>query len=238
MQLFYNENIEGDQFELDRDESKHLIRVFRKVKGDKVFFTNGKGFLFTCVIIDPDPKKALLRIQERAFSPVEDYYIHLAICPTKNTDRMEWLVEKITEIGVHEITLIRSENSERSHLKLDRLERKMISACKQSLKTRVPKLNPIRTMEDLVWDKNFKTFQCFIAFVDEENDQHLFSKAEANHSYLIIIGPEGDFSAKELELAFQNDFKPCSLGKSRLRTETAGIAAVHILQLINNPGSK
>jgi 16S rRNA (uracil1498-N3)-methyltransferase len=234
MQLFFNENIEGNEFQLDGEESKHLIRVLRKVKGDKVFFTNGKGYLFTCIIIDPNPKKAILQIHERAFSPEESYYIHLAICPTKNADRMEWLFEKITEIGVHEITLMQSENSERSHLKMDRLEKKIISACKQSLKTWIPKMNPIRKMEEILWDKQYDVFQRFIAYVDEENKQHLYSRALPNHSYLILIGPEGDFSQKELEMAFENDFKPCSLGKSRLRTETAGMIAVHTLQLLNN----
>ncbi|ERM81396.1 hypothetical protein P872_10450 [Rhodonellum psychrophilum GCM71 = DSM 17998] len=234
MQLFFHENIQGNSFDLDADESKHLVKVLRKVKGDKVFFTNGKGFLFTCVIIDPNPKKCHLAIQERLFTPEDDFYIHLAICPTKNADRMEWLVEKITEIGVHEITLMQSTNSERGHLKLERLEKKIISACKQSLKTRVPKLNEVRPIRDLLQDKIFDTFERFIAYVDEENDQHLFKKAKPKNSYLVLIGPEGDFSPAELDLAFSNFFLPCSLGKSRLRTETAGLAAVHTLQLVNN----
>ncbi len=233
MQLFFNEDIKGDQFTLDPDESRHLIRVLRKVQGDKVHFTNGKGFLFTCFIIDPNPKKALLHISERAFSPEEPYYIHLAISPTKNTERIEWMVEKITEIGVHEITFMQADNSERSNLKLERIEKKIISACKQSIKTWVPKLNPIRPLEDLVWDKSFNVFQRFIAHVDEGNDQHLFDLAQSNNSYLVLVGPEGDFARKELALAFKHGFKSCSLGKSRLRTETAGVVAVHSLQLIN-----
>jgi len=234
MQLFFQENIQGNSFVLDADESKHLVKVLRKVRGDKVFFTDGKGFLFTCIIIDPNPNKCQLNIQERSFTTEEDFYIHLAICPTKNADRMEWMVEKITEIGVHEITLLQSLNSERGHLKLERLEKKIISACKQSIKTRIPKLNGVRPITDLLEDKNFDTFQRFIAYVDKENDKHLFYKAKPKNSYLVLIGPEGDFSPAELELAFSNFFLPCSLGKSRLRTETAGLAAVHTLQLVNN----
>lgn len=234
MQLFFHENTKEKTFHLDPEESKHLIKVLRKSKGDRVNFTDGKGCLYDCIIIEDNPKKAVLQIAERQYLPDDDYYIHLAICPTKNADRMEWLVEKITEIGVHEITFMHSEHSERHHLKLDRLEKKIIAACKQSLKTRVPKLNPIRQMDELVQDKTFDAYQRFIAYVDKENDRHLFDKAEPDRAYIILIGPEGDFSQQELELAFNNHFLPCSLGKSRLRSETAGLAAVHTLQLINN----
>ena len=234
MQLFFHENITENIFFLDPEESKHLIKVLRKDQGDKVDFTDGHGYLYQCVILDPNPKKAGLKVVERFFEPEDDYYIHLAICPTKNPDRMEWMIEKITEIGVHEITLIESEHSERSFLKPDRLEKKIISACKQSIKTRVPKLNPICKMGEFVANKKFDTYQRFIAYVDQNNTKHLFEKVIPNREYLILIGPEGDFSTQELDLAFKNFFLPCSLGKSRLRTETAGIAAVHTFQLVNN----
>lgn len=234
MQLFYHENTQEDNFYLEQEESKHLIKVLRKHAGDKVNFTDGNGCLFSCTILDPNPKKTKVQIDQRHFTPPDDYYIHLAISPTKNADRMEWMVEKATEIGVHEITFMVSEHSERPHLKMDRLEKKVIAACKQSLKTRFPKLNPIRSMQELVQDKTFDDYQRFIAYVDKENDRHLFEKAETDRAYIILIGPEGDFSDQELQVAFDQHFLPCSLGKSRLRSETAGIAAVHTLQLINN----
>ena len=234
MQLFLHHNITDNIFYLDQAESKHLIKVLRKSQGDKVDFTDGQGYLYRCVVLDSNPKKAGIKVMERLFDPEDDYYIHLAICPTKNPDRMEWMIEKITEIGVHEITLMESEHSERSFLKLDRLEKKIVSACKQSLKTRIPKLNPICELKDLVVNKKFDTYQRFIAYVDKENNQHLFEKAKPNGAYLVLIGPEGDFSSQEIDLAFKNFFLPCSLGKSRLRTETAGLAAVHTLQLVNN----
>lgn len=234
MQLFFHEHTYDEKFTLDPEESKHLIKVLRKTQGDRVNFTNGKGGLFHCVIIDDNPKKAEIRIEERAFLPEDDYYIHLAISPTKNSDRMEWMVEKLTEIGVHEITFMESEYAERSHLKLERLEKKIIAACKQSLKTRVPKLNPVRPMKELVQDSEFNSYQRFIAYVDKENDRHLFDKVKPNSACLVLIGPEGDFSQQELQLAFDNHFLPCSLGKSRLRSETAGVAAVHTIQLKNN----
>jgi 16S rRNA (uracil1498-N3)-methyltransferase len=234
MQLFFAEHIEGKDFHLDPDESNHLVKVLRKIKGDRVFFTDGKGFLYQCIIQDPNPKKTKLLVETRQFTPEDDFYIHLAICPTKNADRMEWMVEKITEIGVHEITLIRTEHSERSMAKLDRLEKKIITACKQSIKTRIPKLNPMTALEMLVSDHRFDDYERFIAYVDKENDSHLFDNANPNKAYLVLIGPEGDFSPRELDLAFKYHFHPCSLGKSRLRTETAGLAAVHTLQLLNN----
>lgn len=234
MQLFFHENIQEPSFHLDTEESKHLIKVLRRQQGDKVNFTDGKGCLFECTIIDANPKKAVLQVTQRLYTPDDDYYIHLAISPTKNSERMEWMVEKLTEIGVHEITFMESEYSERSKLKLDRLQKKVIAACKQSLKTRVPKINPVTPMEDLVKDKKFDSYQRFIAYVDKENDQHLFEKIEKDRAYIILIGPEGDFSKQELQLAFDFMFHPCSLGKSRLRSETAGVAAVHTIQLKNN----
>ncbi|MCH6201871.1 16S rRNA (uracil(1498)-N(3))-methyltransferase [Aquiflexum sp. LQ15W] len=234
MQLFFHENISENTFHLDQEESKHLIKVLRKNQGDRVDFTDGQGYLYHCIVLDANQKRAGIKVLERLFDPEDDHYIHLAICPTKNPDRMEWMIEKITEIGVHEISLIESEHSERSFLKLDRLEKKIVAACKQSLKTRIPKLNPICQMEDLLVNKKFDTYQRFIAYVDKDNVQHLFEKAKPNNAYLILIGPEGDFSPQEIELAFKNFFLPCSLGKSRLRTETAGLVAVHTLQLLNS----
>ncbi|MCH7408664.1 16S rRNA (uracil(1498)-N(3))-methyltransferase [Belliella sp. DSM 111904] len=234
MQLFFTSQTTENQFELDSEESKHLIKVLRKSQGDTVYFTDGRGNLYHCKIIDANAKKAVLRIEDREFQPEDDYYIHLAISPTKNADRMEWMIEKLTEIGVHEITFMESEFSERSHLKLERLEKKIVAACKQSLKTWLPKLNPVRPMKELLQDQQFNDYQRFIAYVDKENDRHLFAKAKADQAYLILIGPEGDFSQQEIQLAFDNHFLPCSLGKSRLRSETAAVAAVHTLQLVNN----
>ncbi len=233
MQLFFHPSIPEDRFTLDAEESRHLTKVLRRSQGDKVQFTDGKGFLYHCTLLDSNPKKTLLQVNERLYTPEDDFHIHLAISPTKNIDRMEWMVEKITEIGVHEITFMQSEHTERNHLKLERLEKKIISACKQSLKTRVPKLNPVRPMEELLADKEFNTYERFIAYVDKDNDRHLFEKSNPNKAYLVLIGPEGDFSNKEIELALSHHFLPCSLGKSRLRTETAGLVTVHTLQMKN-----
>lgn len=189
MQLFYHPNVISNNIELNPEESKHLIKVLRKTQGDKIQLTDGKGSLVIGNIIDASPKKTKVQVENRQFVPEDDFFIHLAITPTKNADRMEWMVEKIAELGVHEITFMLSEHSERPHLKLDRLEKKIIAACKQSLKARFPKLNPICPLEDLVKDKKFDEYQRFIAYVDKENDRHLFEKVDSNRAYIILIGP-------------------------------------------------
>src|SRR5690606_37090702 len=130
MQLFFQEDISGNSFDLGAEESRHLLRVLRKSVGDLVHFTNGKGVLFFCKIEALHEKKARLIIQSQETRPFEDHYIHLAIAPTKNQDRMEWMVEKITEIGFHELSFLNTENTEKNYMKLDRLEKKIISACK------------------------------------------------------------------------------------------------------------
>ncbi|MFC4871605.1 RsmE family RNA methyltransferase [Negadavirga shengliensis] len=233
MQLFYQENITGEAFDLDPTESNHLGKVLRKAIGDLVHFTNGKGSLFTCRIVDNNPKKCRLEVVEHTFSPRENFHIHLAVAPTKNTDRIEWMLEKITEIGFHEITFLRTVNIERNRVNLERMLKKIISASKQSGKVWLPVINDLDDYEAFVTDKAFDTYQRFIAYVDKDNQSHLMHLAKPENSYLILIGPEGDFSPGEISLALSRGFTPCSLGKQRLRTETAGIIAVHSLNLVN-----
>lgn len=233
MQLFFQENINPPLITLEPDESKHLTRVLRKKQGDPISITNGKGELFECVIVEADQKKTTLKVLHSSTVPKDNFHIHLAIAPTKSPDRMEWMVEKITEVGFHELTLLETMNSERSFLKTDRLAKKMISACKQSLKFRIPEIHPIQKLENLMDSKEYDDFEKFIAYVDENHDHHLFDLAKPEKKYLILIGPEGDFDPKEIEKAIASGFKPISLGRSRLRTETAGLAAVEILQVLN-----
>lgn len=233
MQLFFQENCKPPEIWFDAEESKHLTRVLRKKNGDQVAVTNGQGDLFDCVITDSNPKAAKLAVQKTTKIPEDDFYIHLAIAPTKSPDRMEWMVEKITEIGVHEISLIETMNSERSFLKTDRIQKKIISACKQSLKYRIPKLNAIRPLSDFINQSGSSEAARFIAYVDENHTNHLFDVAKKKGKYLILIGPEGDFSPEEIAFALVENFVPVSLGRSRLRTETAGVVAVDLLQLVN-----
>ena len=233
MQLFFQDKISEPITTLSEEESKHLIRVLRKKQGDPITLTDGKGMIYESVILDANPKKASLKILSKTEAEVDSFFIHLAIAPTKNPDRMEWMVEKITEIGFHELTLIETMNSERSFLKTDRLQKKIISACKQSIKFRTPKLNPNIKFNDLIKSNEFNDFQKFIAYVDEDQKHHLMDLAEPGKKYLILIGPEGDFDPKEIQLAFQSGFQAVSLGKSRLRTETAGLSAVQMFQVVN-----
>jgi 16S rRNA (uracil1498-N3)-methyltransferase len=183
--------------------------------------------------MDSNPKKAGLKILAKTEAEKDNFCVHLAIAPTKNSDRMEWMVEKITEIGFHELTLLETMTSERSFLKTDRLQKKIIAACKQSLKFRTPSINPITQFHNLINSPKYIDYQKFIAYVDENQPNHLIDISQPGRNYLILIGPEGDFDPKEIKEAVTAGFNPTSLGKSRLRTETAALAAVHTLQIIN-----
>lgn len=233
MQLFFQDQITEPITILSEEESKHLIRVLRKKQGDAITLTDGKGMVYGSVILDANPKKASLKILSKTEAEEDSFFIHLAIAPTKNPDRMEWMVEKITEIGFHELTLIETMNSERSFIKTDRLQKKIISACKQSIKFRTPILNSGIKFNDLIKSAEFNDFEKFIAYVDEHHQHHLLDLAKPGKKYLVLIGPEGDFDLKEIQQAFEAGFKAVSLGKSRLRTETAGLAAVQMLQVVN-----
>lgn len=231
MQLFFQEDMSNERFGLNPEESKHLTKVLRKTMGDIVYFTNGMGEIFTCRIEEISLKKTQLKVLGKQSVSKDDYHIHLAIAPTKNHERLEWMVEKITEIGCHEITFLTTDHTEKAYLKLDRLEKKIISACKQSLKSWKPKLNASVDYSDFIASQN-QECQKFIAYVDQDNNG-LFHQATKASAYVVLIGPEGDFSSNEIQQAFSNGFLSCSLGKSRLRTETAGMVAVHTLNLIN-----
>jgi 16S rRNA (uracil1498-N3)-methyltransferase len=233
MQLFFQQHISPPTIHLEPEESKHLTRVLRKRVGDIIHVTDGEGCLYECKLIDSNPKKSILQVISSEKVPADDFYIHLAIAPTKSPDRMEWMIEKITEIGFHELTLLSTMNSERSFLKTERLHKKMISACKQSLKYHTPKINETTDFKEFITNSEFDDYQKFIAYVDENHDHHLMDSAKPKGNYLILIGPEGDFDPKEIEKALSHDFKPVSLGRSRLRTETAGLAAVQMLQVLN-----
>lgn len=234
MQLFFHKETSQSPIKLTQEESKHLVKVLRKKKGDEIQLTDGKGELFTCKITKLDLKNTELEVIGKEQTPPDNHHIHLAIAPTKNADRMEWMLEKITEIGFHELTFLKTFHSERSFLKKERLEKKLIAACKQSLKTFLPEIHSSQTLDQLLDNHKFDAYQKFIAYVDEDHQNHLFDLAQKEKNYLILIGPEGDFSPQEIQKAFDNGFEACSLGKSRLRTETAGLVAVHTLNLKNS----
>ncbi|WP_372766035.1 16S rRNA (uracil(1498)-N(3))-methyltransferase [Lutibacter sp.] len=234
MQLFYNPELttETKQFSFDKIESRHVVRVLRKKEGDKIFITNGLGQLFTSEILIADDKKCLVKIVNLEIQKNDrNYYLHVAIAPTKLNDRFEWFLEKATEIGIDEITPIICENSERKVLKTDRMEKIIHSAAKQSLKFHFPKLNEPVSYSAFV-QSDFSG-QLFIAHCEETDKKSLKSELKPALKTTILIGPEGDFSSKEIQQSLDNNFIPVSLGKSRLRTETAGLVAVHSVAFVN-----
>jgi 16S rRNA (uracil1498-N3)-methyltransferase len=230
--LFYQPLIPQGVFYLDQEESKHCIKVLRRSKDDELKITDGKGFFYTAIITKADAQQCQFRIKETSSEIVKDFSIHIAISPTKSPERIEWFVEKAVELGVDEISFVHCKTTEKPFIKIERLEKVAISAMKQSLKATLPKVNDLIKLDTLMKQSN-ETSR-FIAYVDHSNPAHLKGVATPSSNYLVLIGPEGDFSDGELLQAIQQGFQKVSLGSSRLRTETAGFAACHILNLINS----
>ena len=233
MNLFYQPGIPEGVSYLEGDESRHCAKVLRKKSGDTIEVTDGKGNFYEAVIAKADPGQCLFEIRKRWEAPKNDYFIHVAISPTRNADRIEWFVEKATELGVDRITLIDCKNTERSFIKTDRLKKVAVSAMKQSVKAVLPVIEEHLLQFTEVVEHCQEQEKC-IAFVDPDNTLHLKDAVPQRAAYCVLIGPEGDFSIEELKTAVDHGFKKVSLGPSRLRTETAGVAACHILNLINS----
>jgi len=214
---------------MDPDESKHLAKVLRIRNGAQIEVTDGKGHLFLCEVISVHQKNTEVQVIEQHYSQKSSTYKHVAIAPTKNLDRMEWFVEKAVELGVDELSFILCQNSERRVLKTERLLKKAISAMKQSGNLHLPKINELQKFSELI-SKHEAAAKC-IAFVDFENQIALKDQLLKEQHNLVLIGPEGDFTKEEVEQAETNGFCKVSLGNTRLRTETAGIAAVHLMHI-------
>lgn len=232
MQLFYSKSIdiESTSYTLPKDESKHVIRVLRKQPGDSIYLTNGKGYLFTAQIYDANPNKCKLSITSHTYQEPRDYKLHLAVAPTKLNDRFEWFLEKATEIGVTEITPLLCDHSERKVIKEERFLKILQSAMKQSLHYHLPILHPLTSFRDFVASTQSSTF---IAHCEDDKKSLLKNELSPSTDYTILIGPEGDFSITEIQLALKKGITPVSLGNSRLRTETAAIVAAHSVAFIN-----
>lgn len=233
MQLFYNPDIKsGDTaFLFDKEESRHIVKVLRKKEGDKIGITNGQGYLFTSEISFANEKKCEVNVINEQFFEPAAYSLHLAVAPTKLNDRYEWFLEKATEIGVSEITPIICEHSERTNFKLDRFEKIVQAAMKQSLQFYLPKLNEPVNYASFI--KQEREGQLLIAHCEETEKTLLKNALKPGGKLTILIGPEGDFSVKEIQLAFQQNYIPVSLGNTRLRTETAAIVACHSVAFVN-----
>jgi 16S rRNA (uracil1498-N3)-methyltransferase len=233
MQLFYNSDINENtkQFSFQKEESRHIVKVLRKSVGDHLHITDGKGWLYHAEMISSNINKCTAKIISRGLQPKRNYSLHLAVAPTKMNDRFEWFLEKATEIGIDKITPIICDHSERKIIKTERFERILQSAMKQSLSCYLPKLNEAISFKDFI-KQDFKG-DLFIAHCEETDKKSLKQQLKPNTDITILIGPEGDFSVKEIEQALQNKFIPVTLGATRLRTETAAIVACHSVAFIN-----
>jgi 16S rRNA (uracil1498-N3)-methyltransferase len=229
--LFYQPDIPNGSNFLTKEESAHCLKVLRMATGDHMQLTDGQGVFYKAVITTSDAKKCEFEIisQDRQKEP--SYRIDIAIAPTKNIARIEWFVEKCVELGVNGIHFVRCAHSERNKINMDRVDRKAVSAMKQSLKAWKPSLNGLISFEKFIM--KVKSHQKFIAHVDNDNPTSLFKSVVPGSGVTVIIGPEGDFSDREIEDAVSRGFYKVSLGESRLRTETAGIVACNCIHLAN-----
>lgn len=232
MHYFYTPDLTSDKYLLPEEESKHCIRVLRLQEGDQIILLNGKGGYFEARIRIPNPKACEVEIIKKDIDSKRSFNLHIAIAPTKLNERFEWFLEKATEIGIDEITPIICARSERKEIKAERMEKVIVAAAKQSIKTWFPVLNPVKTLESFL-KGNAGADKKIICHCLSNELPHLKSLYKKNESTAILIGPEGDFSEAEIKQALQHGFTPASLGKSRLRTETAGLIACHTINLLN-----
>ena len=227
MQLFYFKDINSTStsFTFDKEESKHIIKVLRKKESDILFVTNGLGFLFKTEIALASDSKCTCNIISFEQQPTSKFHLHLVVAPTKMNERYEWFLEKATEIGIHEITPIICDHSERKVIKRERYDKILLSAMKQSNQCYLPKFNDTISFKDFV--KKEIAGQRYIAHCEELEKKTFKNALIPNQDVTLLIGPEGDFSVKEIQSALQNKYIPVTLGDTRLRTETAAIVACH-----------
>ena len=233
MRLFYAKQIEEPNFTFDEQESKHIAKVLRLQVGDSLFLTDGKGYFYKAEIQQITKKNCSVKILTKELQKKHNYYLHVAISPTKNNDRFEWFLEKATEIGIDEITPLLTHNSERKKIKYERFLKVIESAMKQSHKAHHPKLNDLTNIKDFLnQDLDYDTK--LMAHCYDAKRFTLKQAVKAQQKVLIMIGPEGDFTRDEVDSAKAKKILPLSLGDYRLRTETAGIASVQSVAFINS----
>jgi 16S rRNA (uracil1498-N3)-methyltransferase len=233
MQIFYAPDITSDSYTLDERESKHTVRVLRMGEGSEIRLIDGKGNLYIGVISEPDQRACKIRILNiiKGFEK-RDYRLHIAISPLKNPERFEWFIEKSVEIGIDEITPLICHNTEKQGLKPERLNNIIISAMKQSLKASLTKLNAACNFKDFV-SSPYPGILLIAHCYESKMRKGIGEACPKGKDVIILIGPEGDFTEEEIIQAGKIGYIPVHLGKSRLRTETAGVAACHSIYYIN-----
>ena len=234
MNIFYSDNINDEFIFLNKLEFNHCINVMRCTIGDLVNVVDGLGNLFKCEMIEIGKKECKLKILEEIKEyNSNDYYIHIAISPIKNHNKIELFIEKAVEIGADEISFIDCERTLRKNVRVDKIKKCSISAMKQTLKAKVPRINDIISFNEFVEkNNNSNRFICHLQNDDRKTLKKYNKLFKTNLDTCILIGPEGDFSLKEINFSMENSFKPISIGNSRLRTETAGIVACQILNFM------
>src|SRR5690554_2543891 len=235
MQLFYNPNIPetAEEVLFEKEESRHIVKVLRMKEGDSLTLTNGRGFFFNAEITQANAKGCIARILSKDYREPLPYGLHLVVAPTKLNDRYEWFLEKATEIGVSEITPIICDHSERKTIKMDRYEKIIQGALKQSLKSYLPVLNKAIPFKEFIRTNGTTGDSNFIAHCADTERRSLKSLLLPKKNTTILIGPEGDFSLLEINMAVKAGYVPITLGNSRLRTETAAIVACHSVAFVN-----
>lgn len=233
MQLFYDPTLQPDTqtFSFDKEESRHISKVLRKKTGDILFVTNGLGSIFKTEVTEARETKCTVKIVSCETQERRQPRLHLAVAPTKMNERYEWFLEKATEIGIETITPVICDHSERTVIKPERFEKILVAAMKQSNQAFLPKLMPSVSFDSFI--RQNTDGQRFIAHCEETEKRTLKEALQIGEDAVILIGPEGDFSSKEIRQALANGYLPVSLGNTRLRTETAAIVACHTFTVLN-----
>jgi 16S rRNA (uracil1498-N3)-methyltransferase len=234
MHLFYTPDLITHTYTLSEEESKHCVRVLRLQNGSKIVLIDGVGTWHDAVIIEEHPKRCKVEIvATKKEVGKRSFNLHIALAPTKNNDRTEWFLEKVTEIGIDELTLLNCANSERTAIKQERLVKVAVAAMKQSLKAYLPPINDLKSFKSFITESSGFDGQKYIAHCGNSAPPHLAKCYQKGENALILIGPEGDFSPDEIKLAKAEGFQEISLGASRLRTETAGVYACTVINSAN-----
>lgn len=230
MLYFYQPKIKNGQLSLEEEEFQHCIKVLRKNIGDQIGILDGKGGKYEVEITSVGKRSCDFKILNEEQLPAKPFHQHLAMAPTKNTDRIEWFVEKACELGIDEISFILTSNCERNKMRIDRLTKKAVSALKQSKSGFLTKINELEKLDKFI--SKASADHKFIAFV-QDGLPYFSALLKPNTKTITLIGPEGDFTHEEVELTLAQGFQKISLGKSTLRTETAGLMATHFVNVVN-----